>query len=195
MDVHKSQMLKLTLTCTSKLLPIKSRVDNWDITDALRRRIDELRSPFERMPLVFIFAPFDMIRGNVGRFGIPLFIELMATSEKFLRIWRPFEFGGGNSSVFISGKSSSSSSLTVSMHGGDGGAISTSITSSFICHFTGCNNVDPKVACNAKPAKTSIAPLNANDSSNKRTICGNINIPPAVPAIDKPTACPRLFLK
>lgn len=188
---------------------MKSNVDNCDMTEAFRRFTDELKS-LQNGPLEAMLLPFDIMRGNVGLFGIPLFIELMATSEKFFRNLRSVGCPANNS-VFISGKSSFSSSFTVSMCSSEYWASSTSITSSFKCllmnrkwtfelsknnskyndinyHFTGCSSVDPNAACNASPEITRIAPLNSYASSSKRMSCGKISIPAAVPAIDSPTA-------
>lgn len=171
-------MVTLTFICTWKLLPVKSKFDKCEITEAFRFR--RLMSVLDNIPLDSALTTFVKTRWNVGRFGIP-FIELMATSEKFLRIFLLLE----RIKFFISGRSSSSSfSFNDSFIGTISGicVISTSITSSFRCHLIGCRSVDPTAACSASPLITRTAPRNPNSSRRIRTNCGMINIPNAVPA-------------
>lgn len=116
-----------------------------------------------------------VIRGNVGRFGIPRVAMLgtvkppLLCSDIFLSRVSFLLFL--NSKVWISGNESSSpsSSWMMPSAGYSFSSSSTSITSSFRCHFTGWRRIDPIVAWRASAASIKTAPRNENCSSRNRT--------------------------
>lgn len=189
---------------TCKLLPEKSNADRCDITDARRRRTAVIAMSFwwaaTNIPPGTCVATL-MLRPKRGCLATRL-IELMATSEKFFRI---FLFWS-NMRCLSSGRSSSSLWMLTTLGGGSmalwspftGGLVvinSMSTGTSIRWRLMGWRSMDPNVACRDKALRTRRAPRNPNASRRTRTSWGRMSMPTAVPAIDRPTAWPRFSLK